>query len=79
MSYTIEAHFKGQKRTITLEIGKMYKIQPMNIAKKKNIERVCTILDLNDNFMPTEATVKWEDTGRKGKVKDLSDLVLLKE
>ena len=76
MTDIMVAHFRGQKRTITLEIGRMYKIKPMNPVKKKNVGRVCTILELNDDFMPTEASVKWEDTGRKGKVKDLSDLVM---
>ena len=79
MSHTIEAHFMGEKRTIILEIGRRYEIKPMNIAKSKNVGRTCTLMALNEDFMPTEAEVKWEDTGRKGKVKDLTDLVLLKD
>jgi hypothetical protein len=79
MSHTIEAHFMGEKRTITLEIGKKYEVKPMNIAKGKDVSRTCTLLALNDDFMPTEAEVKWHDTDRKGKVKDLSDLILLED
>lgn len=49
----------------------------MNIAKGKNVGRTCILLALNEDFMPTEAEVKWDDTGRKGEVKDLSGLILL--
>ena len=77
MSHVIEAHFMGEKRTITLEIGKRYEVKPMNIEKGKDVGRTCTLLALNEDFMPTEAEVKWDDTGRNGKVKDLSDLILL--
>jgi len=77
MSHTIAANFMGEKRTISLEIGRRYEIKPMNIAKGKNIGRTCTLLALNEDFMPTEAEVIWDDTGRKGKIKDLTDLVCL--
>lgn len=79
MSHTIEASFMGEKRTIILEIGRRYEIKPMNIAKGENVGRTCTILAFNEDFMPTEAEVKWDDTGRKSKVKNLTDLVLLKD
>jgi len=75
MSHTIEAVFKDQKRTINLEVGKKYKIDPMNITKKKNVGRICTLIELDSDFMPSSATVQWQDSGRKGKIDSLSDLV----
>jgi hypothetical protein len=77
MSHVIKAGFMGEERTIILEIGRRYEVRPMNIAKGKNVGRTCTLLALNEDFMPSEAEVKWEDTGRKGKIKDLTDLILL--
>jgi hypothetical protein len=49
----------------------------MNIAKAKNAGRVCTLLELDDDFMPQKGSVKWDDTGRKGSV-ELSDLIVHK-
>lgn len=37
----------------------------MNIAKAKNVDRVFTLLELDDDLMPQEATVKWYDSERK--------------
>ena len=77
MTIMIKSHFMGEERTLVLEIGQRYKVVPMNIAKAKNVGRVCTLLKLDDDFMPQKSAVKWGDTGRKGSVK-LSDLVLYK-
>ena len=66
-----------EERTLVPEIGQKYKVVPMNIAKAKNAGRVCTLLELDDDFMPQKGSVKWEDTGRKGSV-ELSDLVVHK-
>ncbi|OEU71588.1 MAG: hypothetical protein BA863_05615 [Desulfovibrio sp. S3730MH75] len=77
MTIMIKTHFMGEERTLVPEIGQRYKVVPMNIAKAKNAGRVCTLLELDDDFMPQKGSVKWEDTGRKGSV-NLSDLILHK-
>lgn len=79
MTHKIEADFMGEKRTIILETVKRYEIKPMNIANGKNVGRICTLLALNEEFMPTKAEFKWDDTGRQEKVKELTDLILLAE
>jgi hypothetical protein len=79
MTDTIVAEFMGETRRIPLKIGGRYEIKPLNIAKAKNVGRTCVLLAMDDSFMPSEADVKWEDTGRKGKVKNLSDLLFLEE
>ncbi len=75
--HVIETGFNGEWRKVVIEIGKEYVVLPLNKAKKKNVGRHCILLELNDSFMPTEATVKWLDTNRKGKQKTLTDLVLV--
>lgn len=74
MTIMIKSGFMGEERTLEPKIGQRYKVVPMNIAKAKNVGRVCTLLALDDDFMPQKGTVKWDDTGRKGSV-SLSDLV----
>ena len=74
MTITIESHFMGEKRTLVPVIGQRYKVVPMNITKAKNVGRICTLLELDGDFMPQKGAVKWDDTGRKGSV-ELRDLV----
>ena len=56
----------GEERTLVPEIGQRYKVLPINIVKAKNAGRICTLLELDDNLMPQNYSVKCEDTGRKG-------------
>lgn len=74
-SHTIESSFNRKKRApVTVTKGNTYRIEPMNSQKKKHRDRVCTILEFDDDFMPQEASVRFHDNNRVGKV-NLSDLV----
>lgn len=52
MTIMIKSHFMDEERTLVPEIRQRYKVVPMNIAKAKNAGRVCTFLELDDDFMP---------------------------
>ncbi len=56
-----------------LIIGKKYIIKPDNPRKLKNRDRVCILVELEDDFMPQKAKVQFLDTKRKGNI-DLIDL-----
>lgn len=60
-----------------IKINNEYIIQPDNHRKLKHRNRTCIIIDFNDNFMPSQASVKFTDTKRKGNV-DLIDLKNIK-
>ena len=62
------------RRTVKLTVGKDYCVKPINPLKKKHRDRVCTILEFDDEFVPLNVKVKFLDNGRIGKV-CCSDLV----
>jgi len=63
---------------VELLSGKKYIIQPDNPRKMKHRNRICILIEVDDNFMPTCANVKFEDTNRIGKIDCLSDLKNIK-
>lgn len=74
-SHIIESSFNSKKRAaVTITIGSNYRVEPMNPQKKKHRDRVCTIIEFDDDLMPKNASVRFQDNNRIGKV-CLSDLV----
>ena len=74
-SHIMECWHRHKKvKTLTITIGSTYRVEPINPQKKKHRDRVCTILELDDDFMPQNASVRFQDNNRVGKV-CLSDLV----
>lgn len=63
------------RRTI-IKIGSQYRVYPINKLKKKHRGRTGILVDVNDRFMPTSGSFKFDDTGRFGTV-DLADLEAL--
>jgi hypothetical protein len=74
-SHIIHLSSNGKERAaIAYTTGNTYRVDPTNPQKKKHRDRVCTILEFDDDFMPQNASVRFHDNNRIGKV-DLSDLV----
>ena len=66
---------KGSRvRDISVTLGHTYRIEPLSLRTTKNRGRVCTILEFEDHFVPSTATVRFHDTNRVGKV-NISALV----
>lgn len=65
-------------REMEIVVGKTYLIEPMNPQATKNRGRLCTVLEFIDSsgkdISADTAKVKFQDTGRTGKV-DLSSLI----
>lgn len=65
------------RREIEVVVGKTYLIEPMNPRAKVNRGRLCTVLEFIDSsgkdINADKAKVKFQDTGKTGKV-DLSSL-----
>ena len=72
----VETHFiimrNGQVTEIHL--GRIYRIEPLNKNRKKNVGRRCMITSLPTEFMSTEARIRYMDTLREGKA-DIRELV----
>lgn len=60
-------------RKAVLKIGSRYRVSPINRFKKKHRGRTGVLVDVNDRFMPTSGSFKFDDTGRFGNV-DITDL-----
>ncbi|MGD9817142.1 MAG: hypothetical protein AB7V04_00435 [Desulfomonilaceae bacterium] len=54
--------------------GRIYRIEPLNKNRKKNVGRKCMITALPTEFMSSEARVRFMDNLREGKV-DIRELV----
>ena len=73
-SKTIKSCGYGVEREVVLEVGKKYKVAPLNPRKKKNRDRECIITGFDEDFMPKKAFVIWYDNQKKGS-EDVGDLI----
>lgn len=68
----IQAYYKTVTRTVTIEVGQTYLVDPLNPRCKKNRGRFCVVLGFpSDNY----ALVAFSDTSRNALVpiRDLTD------
>lgn len=73
--YDTILNYKGNiiANGIELIIDKKYIIRPENPKKLKHRDRTCILIEIENEFQPQKALVKFLDTKRNGKV-DLIDL-----
>ena len=80
-SRTYRYVFCGKNRELTIEVGLVYEVQPLNKNKNpKNRCRICTVLGFREwpssckKHVTQRARVKWHDDDRTGYV-DPEDLI----
>jgi hypothetical protein len=68
---------RGRERVVFLVVGRAYVVEPMNPQAKRFRGRPCILLSVDDEFMPSVATVKFTDTTKGGQPAKVqcSDLV----
>lgn len=64
----------GEKQEREVTVGKRYRVEEQKPQKKKYSGRVCVVESISQQFMGRDATVRFEDNNRTGKV-DMSDLI----
>lgn len=60
----------GAKRSVTIELGRNYMIDPINPLKKKHRGRTCMVIGFMSDSQgtPIDARVKFLDTSRTGRI-----------
>ena len=78
--FVIQAWFgRIGREAVVIQVGRKYRIEPLNPLKLKHRGRTCVILELDDDFMPDRAAVKFLEAPRSRAKVELCDLVPLVE
>ena len=67
----------GDRRVkFRIEVGRQYRVHPLNPAKKKHRDRIVELVEIEDDLSPQDGWVRFQDNNRRGKVA-LNDLLPL--
>lgn len=60
----------GMTRSVTIELGNKYVIDPINLLKKKHRDRICMVIGfiMDERGIPADVRVKFLDTNRTGRI-----------